>query len=80
MTLLEKLKFPFQFLRTGLFTSASLWSYKRTKFIFRNYWSLIFEEIPFFGFSVVKRNEQRPFDSARIALLGFEFVILLYKK
>ncbi|WP_061216460.1 hypothetical protein [Leptospira weilii] len=79
-SMILKLIHPFRFLRSGLFTSISLWSYKRTKFIFRNYWSLIFEEIPVFSFNVVKRSNQKPFSSFRIAVLGFELVVLFYKK
>ncbi|EMF91156.1 hypothetical protein LEP1GSC005_1353 [Leptospira santarosai str. ST188] len=79
-TLLEKFLFPFQSLRSGFFTSVSFGSIQKTKFIFRNYWSSVFKEIPLLTVSVVKRNENRPFDSVRITVLGFESVALFYKK
>ncbi|EKR56474.1 hypothetical protein Lepto1489_22540 (plasmid) [Leptospira interrogans serovar Bataviae] len=79
-SLLEKFLFPVKFLKSGFFLNVSFYFYKRTKFIFRNYWSFIFKRIPLFTVSVVKRNENRPFDSIRIVVFGFELVVLFYKK
>lgn len=77
---IEKISLPFSFLRFGRFSTISLFGNSRWRIIFRNYWSFCFEEIPVFCFSIVKRNENRPFDSLKFAFLGFEVIFFFYKK
>ncbi|TGM05992.1 hypothetical protein EHQ76_06915 [Leptospira barantonii] len=81
MTSLILGKFPslFSYLKTGRYSTLSLFSKSKLRIIFRNYWSFCFDEIPYFSFNIKKRSKARPFDSVRFALFGFEVVFFFYK-